>query len=40
MIAGKLSVWPKHPFQIRTVKTCAALARKKPVVGFFGGTVT
>ena len=37
---GKLSVWPKHLFRIRTVKTCAPLARKKPVVGFFGSTVT
>ena len=40
MIAGKLSVWPKHLFRIRTVKTCAPLAQNIPVVRFFGGTAT
>ena len=40
MIAGKLSVWPKHLFRIQTVKTCAPLAQKLRVVRFFGDTAT
>jgi hypothetical protein len=39
-IAGKLSVWPKHLFQIQTAKTCVLLAPKKRVVRFFGETAT
>jgi hypothetical protein len=39
-IAGKLSVWPKHLFQIQTVKTFAPSAHTLRVVRFFGNSST
>jgi hypothetical protein len=39
-IAGKLSVWPKHLFQIQTVKTFAPSAHTVRVFRFFGDTAT